>query len=172
MKKNIILIALLIFTFLTTWSQNLSAQNIAYVESEKIVPEMDAYKKAKSEVEAYGQQLQKMLTKKKADAEAYYAEVVDSVKKGLMTPKQQQEADAKLEKMRMELQTEAQDADRKLMEKEAKLIEPIYKAFNDAVEQVAAENGYMYVLDKKMLLYSKGGIDATEKVKTALGISW
>lgn len=172
MKKDIILIALLSLIFLMTSNQSATAQNIAYVESEKIVPEMDAYKKAKSEVEAYGQQLQKMLTKKQTDAEAYYAEVIDSVKKGLMTPKEQQEADAKLAKMRADLQTEAQDADRKLMEKEAKLIEPIYKSFNDAVEQVAAENNYMYVMDKKMLLYSKGGIDATEKVKTALGISW
>lgn len=147
-------------------------QTIAYVEAEKIMPEMEAYKQAKSEVEAYGKQLQKVLEKKQADLQAYYAEVMDSIKKGLMTPKQQQEAEAKLQKMQAELQQEAQDADRKLVEKEAQLIEPIYKKFNEAVAKVAKENNYMYVLDKQMLLYSVGGIDATEKVKTALGISW
>mgnify|MGYP000565690173 CR=1 FL=1 len=172
MKNSKILVALFSLIFLTSASQMSMAQTIAYLETEKIVPEMESYKKAKSEVEAYGKQLKKVFDKKQADTEAYYAQVMDSIAKGLMTPREQQEAEAKLQKMKLELQEDAQNADRKLMEKEAELIEPIYKTFNEAVAKVAAKNNYMYVLDKQMLLYSAGGIDATEKVKTALGISW
>ncbi len=172
MKNSKILIAFFTLILCFHWAPKSVAQTIAFVETEKIVPEMEAYKKAKSEVEAYGQQLQKLFNKKQQDMEAYYAEVMDSIKKGLMTPRQQQEAEAKLQKMRLELQEDAQNSDRKLMEKEATLIEPIYKEFNEAVAKVAEKNNYTYILDKQMLLYSKGGIDATEKVKTVLGISW
>lgn len=172
MKNSKILIALLTLVLLTAWSQKSLAQTIAYVEAEKVVPEMDSYKKAKSEVEAFGKQLQKVLEKKQAEMQKYYAEVSKAIQEGTMTPKEQQEAEAKLQKMQAELQQEAQKADRQLVEKEAKLIEPVYKEFNEAVAKVAKENKYMYVLDKQMLLYSVGGIDATEKIKTALGLSW
>lgn len=172
MKNSKILIALFTLILLTAWSQKSEAQSIAYVETEKVIPEMDSYKKAKSEVEAYGKQLQKGLEAKQKELQAYYAAVSDSIKNGLMTGKEQKEAEAKLQKMQAELQEEAQKADRKLVEKEAKLVEPVYKEFNDAIAKVAKANKYIYVLDKQMLLYSVGGIDATEKVKTALGISW
>jgi outer membrane protein len=172
MKNSKILIALFSLIFLTAWSQKSLAQTIAYVEAEKVIPEMESYKKAKSEVEAYGKQLKKVLEKKQADLQKYYAEVSKAIQDGTMTPKQQQEAEAKLQKMQTELQQEAQQADRKLVEKEGELVAPVYKQFNDAVAKVAKENKYQYVLDKQMLLYSLGGIDATEKIKTALGISW
>lgn len=172
MKNSKILIALFTLIFFMAWSQTSIAQTIAYVETEKVVPEMESYKKAKSEVEAYGKQLKKVLEKKQKDLQAYYAEVIDSIEKGLMTPKEQQEAEAKLQKMQSELQQEAQAADRKLVDKEAELVTPVYKKFNEAVAKVAKENKYQYVLDKQLLLYSLGGIDATEKIRTALGISW
>jgi outer membrane protein len=172
MKNSKILIALFTLIFLIAWSQKSTAQTIAYIETAKVVPEMESYKKVKSEVEAYGMQLRKVLEKKQTDLQKYYAEVTDAIKKGLMTPKEQQEAEAKLQKMQSDLQQEAQDADRKLVEKETELVAPVYKIFNAAVAKVAKENKYSYVLDKQLLLYSLGGIDATEKVRTALGISW
>ncbi len=149
-----------------------NAQNIAYVDSDVIVPEMPAYKSAKSEVEAYGKQLQKVLEGKQKGAQDYYAEIIEKIERGELTPKQQQEAEAKLVKMQEDLQKEAADADRKLAEREEELTMPLYKEFQDALEKVAKENGYTYIIDKKMLLYFNGGIDATGKVKAVLGISW
>jgi outer membrane protein len=70
------------------------------------------------------------------------------------------------------LQKEAADADKKLMDKEGELTKPLYEELDAALKKVAKENEYGYILDKKFLLYSEGGIDATAKVKTALGISW
>ncbi|BDS12575.1 OmpH family outer membrane protein [Aureispira anguillae] len=172
MKNIQKLLVLVVMLLVVSWSQNSYAQQIAYIEAEAIVPEMAAYKRAKSEVEAYGKQLQKVLEQKQADMEAYYKEVMDSIKRGLMTPKQQQEAEAKLQRMQADLQKDAMDAEKKLAQKESELTKPIYEAFNQAISKVAKENNYTYVLDKKFMLYSAGGIDATEKVKTALGISW
>ena len=43
-------------------------------------------------------------------------------------------------------------------------------ALYEALKEIAKSEGYAYVIDKKLLLYSEGGIDATEKLKTKLGV--
>lgn len=148
------------------------AQKIAYVEPEAIIPEMPTYKKAQSEIEAYGKQLQNVLEKKKMDMEAYYQAVLDSIKRDLLSPKAQKEAEAKLQQMQIDFQQENVAAEKKMLQKEKELIAPVYEVFNKAIAKVAYQNEYNYILDKKFLLYATGGIDATQKVKTALGISW
>ena len=147
-------------------------QKIAYVVSENIVPEMPAYKRAKSEVEAYGKQLQKVLEAEQKKMQEYYQEVMQKANEGNLTPKAEQEAQAKLQEMQASLQKQAAEADQKLAQKEGELTKPLYEELDKALKKVAKENGYAYILDKKFLLYSEGGIDATAKVKTALGISW
>ncbi len=172
MKKILRLFPLFALVALMLFSSNANAQKMAYVDTEQILPEMPAYKKAKSEVEAYGKQLQKMLENKQVEAQKYLQDVSAKAQRGELTPKQEQEAQAKLQKMQQDLQKDAMESDQKLAKKEADLTKPLYEEFNAALKKVAKENGYGYILDKKLLLYSAGGIDATAKVKTALGISW
>ena len=172
MKKVINLLSVFTLFTLLTFGTDTKAQTIAYIVTEDIVPEMPAYKRAKSEVEAYGKQLQKILEGKQLEAQEYYQEVMKKGQNGELTPKQEQEAQAKLQEMQASLQKEASEADQKLAKKEQDLTQPMYEEFDAAIKKVAKDNKYTYILDKKFLLYSEGGIDATSKVKTALGISW
>lgn len=172
MKNIFKLIPVLVVIALMAFGTTANAQKIAYIVSEDIVPEMPAYKRAKSEVEAYGKQLQKILETKQKEAQDFYQETMEKAQRGELTPKQQQEAEAKLQELQANLQKEAADADKKLMDKEGELTKPLYEELDAALKKVAKENEYSYILDKKFLLYSEGGIDATSKVKTALGISW
>lgn len=172
MKNVLNLLSLFTIVAFMAFGTTANAQKIAYIVSESIVPEMPAYKKAKSEVEAYGKQLQKVLESEQKKAQDYYQEIMEKAQRGELTPKQEQEAQAKLQTMQAELQKQAADADRKLAEKEGSLTKPLYEELDSALKKVAKENGYAYILDKKFLLYSEGGIDATAKVKAALGISW
>lgn len=172
MKNVLNLLSVLTIIAFMALGTTANAQKIAYIVSEDIVPEMPAYKRAKSEVEAYGKQLQKVLEAKQKEAQDYYQEIMEKAQRGELTPKQEQEAQAKLQQMQADLQKEAAEADKKLMDKEGELTKPLYEELDKALKKVAKENQYSYILDKKFLLYSEGGIDATEKVKTALGISW
>jgi outer membrane protein len=172
MKKVINLLSVFTLFTLLTFGTDTKAQTIAYIVTEDIVPEMPAYKRAKSEVEAYGKQLQKILEGKQLEAQEYYQEVMKKGQNGELTPKQEQEAQAKLQEMQASLQKEASEADQKLAKKEQDLTQPMYEELDAAIKKVAKDNKYTYILDKKFLLYSEGGIDATSKVKTALGISW
>jgi outer membrane protein len=172
MKKVINLLSVFTLFTLLTFGTETKAQTIAYIVTEDIVPQMPAYKRAKSEVEAYGKQLQKILEGKQLEAQGYYQEVMKKGQNGELTPKQEQEAQAKLQEMQASLQKEASEADQKLAQKEAELTKPLYEELDAAIKKVAKDNKYTYILDKKFLLYSEGGIDATSKVKTALGIAW
>ena len=156
----------------SAFSTSVQAQKIAYIDSDAIIVEMPAYKRAKSEVEAYGKQLQKQLEGQQKEMQDYYTEVAQKNEEGVLNRKQQEEAKVKLEKMQLDLQKKAQEADQKLLAKEQELTKPMYEELDAAIKKVAKENSYGYVVDKKFLLYVGGGIDATEKVKTTLGISW
>ena len=172
MKNRLLTLSILFFFFFTATVSVNAQTKIAYIVSEDIVPEMPAYKRAKSEVEAYGKQLQKILEGKQLEAQQYYEDIMRKAQNGELTPKQEQEAQTKLQEMQANLQKEAADADQKLVTKEGELTKPLYEELDAALKKVAKEKGYAYILDKKFLLYSEGGIDATEQVKTALGLSW
>lgn len=149
---------------------SVAQQKIAYIDAEAVVQAMPEYARAKSEVEAYGKQLQKQLESKQLKMQQYYQEVMEQAQQGVLTPKQQQEAEAKLMQMQEDLQKSAAQADESLIAKEAELTKPMYEKFDAGIKAMAKANGFNYVLDKKLMLYSEGGIDATAKLKTQLGI--
>lgn len=159
----------LFFALLLTAAQ-VEAQTIAYVQSENIVQAMPEYKSAMANAEAYGKQLQKQLQEQEQNLMKYYQDVMQKAQNGQLSPAQQKEAEQKLAKMQQELQVAVADAEKRLAEKEQSLLKPIYDKFDTALKAVAKSNGYNYILDKKLLLYSTGGIDATDKVKSQLGI--
>lgn len=141
---------------------------IAYVESDALIQEMADYKKANIDLETFAKQLEAQLKQEQEKFQAEYAEVVDSVQRGIITPLQQQQAEARLSKKQQKLETVSRDAQNKVLAKENELFKPINDKFNAALKAVATENGYTYIVDKKVLLFFEGGIDATEKVRASL----
>ena len=115
--------------------------------------------------------LVKELDEEKRAIAKYYTEVIEQVKKGALSPKQQQDAEAELQRKQAELEKKTADADQKLLKKEQSLTKPIYEKFDAALKTVAKANGYTYILDKKLLMYSAGGIDATDKLKKEVGVN-
>ncbi len=167
MKFSSLILVLCLMAFSTnTYAQ----QKIAYVDADQILPNMPEYKRAKAEVESYSKILQKQLEGKQAAMQQYYTDVMTRVQNGTMPPVEQKAAEEKLAKMQEELQTLALKADEDLLKKEQELTKPLYEKFENALKTVAQANGYAYVLDKKLLLYDGGGIDATSKIKAQLGI--
>ncbi len=161
--------SLIVFSFITviTFAQN---SVIAHVVSDSIIPRMESYLYAMTELQAYSQNMQKQFEGKEAEMEAYYMDVMDKGKKGILSPKEQKDAEAKLQEMQTKLQQFAQEMDAQLAEKEKSLMGPVQEEYSNAIKAVSKLNGYGFIIDKKLILYSDGGIDATEKVKVALKI--
>ncbi len=170
MKKFSNLLFVIALFGLFAFAQTNMNQQTAFVDSDEIITNMPEYKRAKSEVEAYGVQLQKNLEAKQQKMAEYYQEVMQGAQTGTLSPLQQKEAEEKLTKMQEELQKSAMDADQKLAQKEADLTKPIYEKFEQALKTVAKESGYAYIVERKLFLYSDGGINATQAVKAHLGI--
>jgi outer membrane protein len=141
---------------------------IAYVESDVLIQDMADYKKANIDLETYAKQLEAQLKQEQDKFQVEYAAVVDSVQRGIITPLQQKQAEERLSKKQQKLEIVSRDAQNKVLKKENDLFEPINEKFNAALKAVAVENAYTYIIDKKVLLYFDGGIDATEKVRAKL----
>ena len=171
MKKNLFIgfIFLTIFSFAShiSYAQN---QKIAYVDADAIYPNMPEAKAAKSELEQFKSILEKQLEGEQAKAQQYYADVMKKIQEGSLTPLQQKAEEEKLMKMQEDLQKKAAKMDEDLQNKQLEMYKPIEDKFDAALKAVAKANGYSYILDKKLLLYSDGGEDATAKVKSQLGV--
>jgi outer membrane protein len=161
--------SLIVFSFiaLSSFSQSVV---IAHVQSDSIIPKMESYLYAMTELQAYSQNLQKQFEGKEAEMEAYYMDVMDKGKRGILSPKEQKDAETKLQEMQTKLQQSAQEMDAQLAEKEKTLMGPVQEEYNNAIKAVSKQNGYSFIIDKKLILYSDGGIDATEKLRVALKI--
>jgi len=153
-------------------SMSISAQNqkIAYVDPEQIIPNMPEYKAAKSELEQYQNILKKQMEGEQAKMQQYYTDVMTKIQRGELSPAQQKTEEDKLMKMQEELQRKGMKMEEDMGTKELDLTKPMYEKFNEAMKTVAKANGFAYIFDKKMMLYSEGGEDATAKLKAQLGI--
>jgi len=145
-------------------------QKIAYVESDSILFEMPEYKAAKLELDQMKIVLSKQMEAEQTKAQQYYAAVMTKVQQGSLAPAQQKAEEAKLMKMQEDLQARGLQMEQEMLAKEQELTKPMYDKFKEALKELAKVNGYAYILDKKLLLYSDGGEDASAKLKEKLGI--
>jgi outer membrane protein len=143
---------------------------IAHVDPEMIIPNMPEYKSAKEELEKLKTELQAQMETEQQRAQQYYATVMQKVQQGILAPAQQKLEEDKLMKMQEELQRKAMKMEEDMIAKEQEMTKPMYDKFNEALKEIAKKEGYTYVFDKKMMLYSDGGIDATDQLKEKLGV--
>lgn len=161
-----------LFCFVLFFSNKaLQAQNkIAYVDTDAVITSMAAYRTTQRSLETFQEKLVQELDAEKRSIAKYYTEVIEQVKAGQLTSQQQQEAEQKLQKMQNNLQRKTDQADQRLSDKEQALTAPLYAQFETALAAIAQKNNYDYIFDKKLLLYSGQGVDATSQMKKELGI--
>ncbi len=148
------------------------AQKFGYVNSQALLAEMSEVKQARSELETLEKQLrakgQSMLTA----LQTKYQETQQKVERGELSPKQQEEAGAKLRAEEAEIGKYEQEMVQKIQQKEATLLQPILDRVNNAIKEVAEENGYTFIFDAStsILLYAQENSDLSDMIKTKLGI--
>ena len=167
--KKVLKLAIAVVMMMGLFAGTTMAQTtIAYVEADVLIQDMAEYKKANIDLETYAKQLEAQLKQEREKFQKEYQAVVDSVDRGIITPLQQQQAQVRIQQKQQKLELQSRDAQNKIVAKEAELFKPINDKFNAALKAVAAEKNYTYIVDKKVLLYFEGGVDATEDVKMKL----
>lgn len=164
----------LIFTLILavglSFSGTIQAQNIAHINTSELVEVMPETAEAKKELEDYANQLELRLRTLSNDYQEKASKLEEQVSRGELSPSVQQTKMKEISDLAEQIQnytTEAQDA---LNQKEQELIEPINKKAKAAIEKVAKEHGYDYVLDEATLLVMPPSRDILPLVKKELGL--
>ncbi|WP_367393024.1 OmpH family outer membrane protein [Lewinella sp. LCG006] len=168
--KNVLKIGALALAMFTFAFSAQAQQTFGYVDAQAILTELPAVKQAEANLEALQAQLQKKLeasiTQFQTDVQAFQ----QKVERGELSRIQQEDQQAALEKRQQELAGEEQKMVQQIQDKRTELLEPIYDSLNEAIAAVAKENGFTFIFDKQVLLYSEESQDVSEAVKAKINI--
>jgi outer membrane protein len=168
MKKIVTVLVVVMGLMLTGKSTN--AQNkIGYVSMQELITAMPEYKKADTAMNefqtALGQNYDDMV--KEYNEQSVLVSGKDTAKFTAAQLELKRKAVGDLLQKLQGWQTQAQQL---AQQKNQELIAPIQKKALEAIQAVAKENGFTYVIQKEQLLVSPPGEDLLPLVKKRLGI--
>jgi len=165
MIRNMVLLVGFVSLFGTA-----SAQKIAHVNGDSVVYEISIRdsvdKKYMAMEKKYSVQIQQM----EAEIQKLQAELERMKKDPTMPSSVLIYQEKKITDLYGAYQQFNQDARVELSQYEETLMKPIVEKVTKAIEEVAKEKGYAYVLDDKFLYYSPSGDDITSFVRKKLGL--
>lgn len=159
----------------TTFAQTPATQKIGYADWDYIFSQMPEFKQVDTDLKAHSAQLQSQIEAKNKEFEAKYrawqnlpANTADAVR----ADKQRE-----LEDMNASIQKFQQDAQASYQKKQNDLMEPVFSKVGKAIEAVAKEQGYTFIINPQMLqggdilLYSDPQYDISDLVLKKLGVT-
>jgi outer membrane protein len=167
MKKSMMFAALLLTGF--GFAVNAQAQKIAHINTSELVMAMPETKKAQERLQkvqdslntAYGEMIQEYKEKDSIIR-------TDSAK---WTPAKKDIKFKEFQDLSEALQNYSNSAQQYLQQKEQELLEPVQKIAREAIQKVAKDNGYAYVINAEMLIVAPPSDDLLAKVKAYLKIA-
>ncbi len=166
MKKGKILILALLSVCGSLFAQ----QKIGHINSNDLLLAMPERNTIETEIRAYATQLENQLLAMQKELETKYQEFQasqETMSEAIRSVKLQEMND--LETRLKDFQATAQED---LTKKEKELSDPLVNKAKAAIEKVAKENGYTYILDSGVgiILYMEDSDDITGLVKKELGL--
>jgi outer membrane protein len=150
--------------------QTAQAQKIklGHVNTQEIMQQLIEKDSIEQQLEQLQVEMQKDLQKKQQTLNKNYQEYLaqkDSLSK--MMVKMKEEA---LREQQQQLEVLPQQYEQAFQNTQAELIEPIKKKVEGAIKKVASANLFTYVFDSTTVLFTEGGIDITDLVRTELAL--
>lgn len=174
MQKVFTCAVLALFFALASLGAQAQTLKIGYTNPARVLPLMADFDVAKKDLESYAKLLEKQATSKQEELQTKFQRYQEEASD--LPPIVRQEREKELNQLNQSLQEFQQKAEQDLMQKEQKLLEPIYGKIAKAIEEVAKEGNYTLILNEmdgtrsSVVLYASESIDITEKVAVKLGI--
>ena len=155
-----------------TLTLSVQAQKFGYINSQELIGQLSEVKEANAKIETLKKQLQKKGQDMLTALQTKYNGLQKKQAEGLLSPKEIEIEAAKLKEEEAQLGTFEQTSQQKIYAKSDELLAPIQGKINNAIKEVAEENGYNYIFDSSMglVLYADPGTDVSSLVKIKLGI--
>lgn len=168
--KTLIKTVVAVFVVLMLTGSRVNAQKIGYVDLQELMQQMTEYKKANTDMEAFGKSLEDELKKMSDEFQKKLLDYQKNEKTMQEAIKEMRQKD--LQDMQTRIQEFQQAAQENMRKKEAELLKPIIEKAKNAISQVAKEAGYSYVFDSSTsgFLYKPESDNVIALVKKKLGI--
>lgn len=162
--KSLTLLAVMIL------STNLFAQKFGHINSNELLQAMPERSEIEKDVQKYAQELESQLTTMSKEYQSKVQEYQS--KEAIMTEAIKQDKIQEITNLEERISKFQKSAQKDLQEKEETLLKPIIDRAKKAIEDVAKENNYTYILDSGVgvILYSRESDDIMPLVKKKLGI--
>lgn len=167
-KIKTLVAAFLLISFASFAQTNEQAVKIGYANVEEILSKMPERTAMQKELETYGQKLQEQFSSKETE----YNTKLQAYQKGAATMDKVVREDKERELMNLEqsIQKFQYDAQMSLREKEQSLIQPVLVKIENAIKEVAKENGYLYILSEQAILEGPDSGNINNLVFKKLGV--
>jgi outer membrane protein len=168
MKKIVSFIVVALVTMMA--SNHASAQTkIGYISLGELIGAMPDSKKADTAYNDYRNALQQQFTEYQNE---YYEKdsLLKSKDSAKYTKAQLEVKKRDLVELQVKLQSYSQQAEQQMQQKQQELLAPIQKKALEAIQTVAKENGYTWILSKEAVFSSPATDDLMPLVKKKLGI--
>ena len=168
------LTALLAMTLVCYGSIAQTTVKIGYADIDYILSEMPDTKQIESDLKVHETQLQNQYQAKVQDYQAKLEQYQQGA--STMTDLIRTDKERELTQLQQNIQIFQQDAQLDLQKKTAELFQPIYKKIEEAINTVASESGYTFILSARIgsidvVLYAKEENDVSDLVLSKMGIT-
>jgi outer membrane protein len=172
MRKLVLLAMLGLVTFVS--HAQTASTKVGYADVDYIFSQMPESKQIDADLKSLQTQLKTQIDtkyqdfqKKLADYQANLNTMIDAVRAN--TERELQQMQQNIEKLQQDAQTTVQT-------KNTQLMEPVFKKVGKAIEDVAKENGYTFVLSQQIggldvILYGDEKMDISDLVLKKLGVT-
>lgn len=170
MKNTLKLVVVGLVTIMSSFT-TVNAQKIAHVNLDSLISLLPESKTAQQAVQEYSKQLEQQVTTMQTELqtkyEAYQKEVAS------LAPIVKESREKELNDLNQRITDFQQQAQQEYQKKSAELSKPIFDKAKKAIDQVAKENSYKYVLDTSagLVLYSEPSDDIIALVIKKLGVT-
>jgi outer membrane protein len=161
--KTIVLVAILTLSFTTVKAQS----KVAHINTEELVALMPETKALQAKLEKLGKTYDNEMKAKDAELKAKFEKYNAEFASQTEATNAERTKEVQLEAQKMEQFKAEAMRDLQMQEKEG--LKPILEKAQKAIDDVAAAQGYDYVLNAAMLVVAKGK-DLLPDVKAKLGI--
>lgn len=169
--KKILRITVITVTMLACSIANISAQKVAHIDLDSLITLLPESKLAQEKIQVYAQQLEDQVTAMQTELQAKYTEY--QAKSRDMAELVRASKEKELNDLNQRIQDFQQQAQTDYQKKTAELSQPVYEKAKKAIEVVAKENAFRYVLDTStgLVLFNDPADDIMGLVLKKLGVT-
>lgn len=150
------------------------AQRYAIVDSKYILDKMQEYKDAQKKLDQFSEQWQKEIDQKQATLDRMYKEYeAEQVMLSEELKKKREDQLFNLEKELRDLQRKRFGFEGDLFKKRQELIKPVQDKVYNAIQKIAVQRAYDFILDKSegiTVIFADPKLDKSEDVLKELGV--